>query len=328
MPRLMLQQLMLATVFAIAPNSNALAHCFVGNRFFPATLIVDDPCVADEMSLPTVSYFRNGDDPSVRELDISGEYSKRITDTFGISVGSTWTQLRPPAPAAAASGFQNLESSFKFQFLTDPDREFVMSASLDVEWGHTGSAAVSADPFTTLTPTLFLGKGFGELPDRLQYLKPFANTLQVGYSVPTQSSSTVIDPGTGLPSTTPNPQFLVYGGSLQYSMPYLKSSVMDLQLPEFINHLIPIVEWRLQTQMNNFNDEARTTGTINPGVIWVGNYYQVGVEAVVPVNRASGVGVGAIAQLHIYLDDLFPTTIGKPLFANSSPTTGRPPLGN
>ena len=34
------------------------------------------------------------------------------------------------------------------------------------------------------------------------------------------------------------PQVLVYSGSLQYSMPYLK----DLQLPDFINHLIPIVE--------------------------------------------------------------------------------------
>ena len=327
MPRLMLQQLVLATLFAIAPVSNALAHCFVGNRFFPATLIVDDPCVADEMSSPTVSYFRNGDDPSARELDISGEYSKRITDTFAISVGSTWTRLRPP-DAPAVRGFQNLDSSFKFQYLTDPDRELVMSALLDVEWGHTGSAAVGAGPFTTLTPTLFLGKGFGELPDRLQYLKPFATTFQVGYLVPTQSSTTVIDPGTGLLSTTPNPQFLVYGGTLQYSMPYLKSSVMDLQLPEFINHLIPVVEWRLQTQMNDFNDAARTTGTINPGVIWVGNYYQVGVEAIVPVNRASGIGVGAIAQLHIYLDDIFPTTIGKPLFGSSAPTTGRPPLGN
>jgi hypothetical protein len=317
----------LAIVLALVPISPAFAHCFVGSRFFPATLVVDDPCVADELSLPTVSYFRNGDDPSARELDISAEYSKRITDTFGISVGSTWTHLSPPN-APAVSGFQNLESSFKFQFLTVPDREFVMSAALDVEWGHTGSAAVGADPFTTLTPTLFLGKGFGELPDRVQYLKPFAVTAQVGYSVPTQSSTFAIDPDTGLPTTTPNPQFLMYGGSLQYSMPYLKSNVMDLQLPEYVNHLIPIVEWQLQTQMANFNGEARTTGTINPGIIWVGNYFQVGAEAIIPINRASGVGVGAIAQLHIYLDDIFPTSIGKPLFASSTPTSGRPSLGN
>jgi len=321
----MLLRLALATFAASVTVSNALAHCFVGSRFFPATLIVDDPCVADELSLPTVSRFTNGD--RADELDISGEYSKRITNTFGISIGSNWIHLRPQ-DGPAVSGFQNLDTSFKFQFLTDPSREFVMSASLDVEWGHTGSAAVGADPFTTLTPTLFIGKGFGELPDSVQYLKPLAITAQVGYSVPTQSATTTVDPDSGNLTTTPNPQFWVYGGSLQYSMPYLKSNVIDLQLPEFINHLIPIVEWRLQTQATNFNGAERTTGTLNPGVIWVGNYFQVGAEAIIPVNSASGHGVGAIAQLHIYLDDIFPTTIGKPLFTSSEPTSGRPSFGN
>ena len=43
----------LATAIAALPMSNAFAHCFVGSRFFPATLATDDPCVADEMSLPT-----------------------------------------------------------------------------------------------------------------------------------------------------------------------------------------------------------------------------------------------------------------------------------
>jgi hypothetical protein len=161
MYKLMLRRLTLAGFAASVTASNALAHCFVGSRFFPATLAVDDPCVADEMSLPTISRLTNGD--KADELDISGEYSKRITDTFGISIGSTWTRLRPQE-SPAVSGFQNLGTSFKFQFLTDPTREFVMSASLDVEWGHTGSAAVGTDPFTTLTPTLFAGKGFVNSP--------------------------------------------------------------------------------------------------------------------------------------------------------------------
>jgi hypothetical protein len=54
-------------------------------------------------------------------------------------------------------------------------------------------------------------------------------------------------------------------------------------------------------------------GTINPGVIWVGTYFQVGAEAVIPVNLASGTGVGFLGQLHLYLDDMFPSTIGRPL---------------
>jgi hypothetical protein len=91
--------------------------------------------------------------------------------------------------------------------------------------------------------------------------------------------------------------------------------VVDLGLPDFINHLIPLVEASLQTPVSNtLASGTTTTGTINPGVIWVGNYFQVGVEALIPINRQSGSNVGVIAQLHLYLDDIEPNGIGKPLF--------------
>ena len=37
-----------------------------------------------------------------------------------------------------------------------------------------------------------------------------------------------------------------------------------------------------------------------------------------PVNRASGTGVGFLGQLRLYLDDMFPTTIGRLLLGGSS----------
>ena len=73
--------------------------------------------------------------------------------------------------------------------------------------------------------------------------------------------------------------------------------------------------------MSDFNGEKRTTGTVNPGVIYVADKYQLSVEALIPVNRASGHGVGVIGQLHLYLDDIFPNSLGKPLFA-ASPEPG------
>lgn len=98
-------------------------------------------------------------------------------------------------------------------------------------------------------------------------------------------------------------------------MPYLKSSVIDLGLPEFINHLIPLVEFNLQTPVaNTLTSGTMTTGTINPGVLWIGSKYQVGIEALIPINRQSGTHVGVIGQLHFYLDDIDPRGIGKPLF--------------
>src|SRR5262249_55236727 len=171
-----------------------------------------------------------------------------------------------------------------------------------------------ATPWSTLTPTFNFGKGFGDLPESAGWLRAFAVTGQVGYQFPTRSFDVA--------ENAFIPQVLVYGGSIQDKMPYLKSEIHDYQLPDFINHLIPIVEAQFATPVaNNFGNSSITTGTINPGVIWVGTYFQVGAEAVFPVNRASGTGVGFLGQLHLYLDDMFPTTIGRPLFGANSAST-------
>ena len=76
---------------------NANAHGFAGDRFFPATIVVDDPAVADELSLPTVANFKNGDNSY--ETDISAELSKRITEHFGVSISPDWTHLSRAATA-------------------------------------------------------------------------------------------------------------------------------------------------------------------------------------------------------------------------------------
>ncbi len=68
-----------------------------------------------------------------------------------------------------------------------------------------------------------------------------------------------------------------------------------------------------------------TTGTIQPGVVYMADKWQVAVEAVIPVNGASGHGAGVVASLDLFLDDIFPNTIGKPIFSQTLPmfTGGR-----
>ena len=39
----------LALALTILPAAGALAHGFAGSRFFPATITIDDPFVADEL---------------------------------------------------------------------------------------------------------------------------------------------------------------------------------------------------------------------------------------------------------------------------------------
>jgi hypothetical protein len=313
----------------LVPLSESMAHEIVGNRFFPATLGIDDPGVNDELSIPTVAAFKTGDDPSFRQRDISAEFSKRITDAFAVEFGVTHSHFSAPGGPAGmgANGFQDLETTFKYRLFKDPVHEFVMSAGLSVEWGRTGAESVGAEPFNVYSPTLWVGKGFGDLPDTLSWIRPVAVTAQVGYAIPGRRSTTAfgIDPDSGDPTidTEFHPRVLNWGGTIQYSMPYLKSAVYDLGLPDFINRFIPLVEATLQTPVSNtFTSGTQTTGTINPGFIWIGNGFQVGVEALIPINRQSGTNVGVIAQLHFYLDDLDPHGIGKPIFGNAvSPAT-------
>jgi len=315
---------------AVVVTTAARSHEIVGNRMFPATLAIDDPGVADELSLPTVAISRTGDVPSVKQLDISGEYSKLITDNFAISISPTWTHLYAPGGPnmTGASGFQNIETTFKYRVFKNEEHEFVASVGLNIEWGGSGARDVGADRFTTYTPTFYFGKGFGDLPASMGWARPFAITGQVGYAIPSSSSTVIVDPDTGDVDTEFNPRVLVWGASLQYSLPYLKSAVADVGLPDFFNHLIPLVEASLQTPVGNtFNSGTVTTGTINPGVIWVGKTFQVGIEAMIPVNRQSGSNVGAIAQIHFFLDDIFPNSIGRPLFSDTI-ATGRPTFGN
>lgn len=311
MSRHLLHILALAGLDASISTTDALAHCFVGARFLPATLATDDPCVADEMSFPTIARSKTGDIPAATQWDVSGEFSKRITENFGISVGQNWTSIRQP-DGTVTQGFGNLEATFQYQILKNPEHELAILSGLVVDWGHTGSTGSGlADTFSTVTPTLYFGKGFGDLPDYFSWLRAFAVTGQVGYQIPTNSFDFM--------QNVFIPQQLVYGASLQYSMPYLKSQVVDLGLPDFFNHLIPIVEVSLTSPVaNNFGNPYTTTGTVNPGFIWVGSHFQIGLEAMIPINRESGSGVGVLGQLHLYLDDMFPSGIGQPLFGGNS----------
>jgi hypothetical protein len=291
---------------------SAAAHGFAGARFFPATLTTDDPFVADELSLPTVSFFKNpavGDSPASRETDIGVEFSKIILPHFGLSVSETWIHLEPQGDRSRiAPG--NLELGAKYEVFVNAPHEAIVSLGVNAEIGGTGRASVGADSFSTFTPAIFFGKGFGDLPDSLAYLKPFAVTGVLGLTFPTRASSeTVTDDDVSIDR---HPNVLQWGFAVEYSLPYLQAQVKDVGLPVVLDRLIPVVEFNFQSPMNRGG--GQTTGTINPGLIWAGKFLQVGVEALIPVNKRSGHNVGVIGQLHFYLDDLFPAFFGKPLF--------------
>jgi hypothetical protein len=279
---------------AVAPP--ALAHGIVGDRFFPATLVTDDPAVADELTLPEVDVVRTPDQPPNTEWDVSAEYDKRLTTTFGVAIGGQWSDIR--TPGGVITGFQNLDTTFKYLAATNVRHELMVSVGLGVEWGGTGDPRVGADRTTTLTSNLYFGKGAGDLPTGVWWARPLALTGVIGYSVPLKAGET---------------RNLETGFAVEYSLRYLSSHVRDIGLPSLVNQMTPLVEVQLTTPVAH-GGGAPVTGTVNPGLIWSGRKLQLGAEAMIPINAASGHAVGAIFQVHWFIDDLFPHSLGKPIW--------------
>ncbi|HUB96536.1 MAG TPA: hypothetical protein VL993_11490, partial [Stellaceae bacterium] len=155
----------LAAVLTI-PGAAAEAHGFAGDRFFPATLQTDDPFVADEMSLPTLT--KNPTDPSGNEsYSVESDIAKRVTRDFGLTAQYEWNYFQPKG-APATSGFGSLTTGAQYQLFIDAPHELMALAGLDITWGHTGAVHNGgADDHTTLEPTFDFGKGFGDLPESL-----------------------------------------------------------------------------------------------------------------------------------------------------------------
>ncbi len=307
--------LALLTSLVLTPRS-ARSHGFAGARFFPATLTTDDPFVADELSLPTLQTFHAPDSGGTREFDVSIDIAKTITPYLDIEGGISEVNLFPHA-GHHETGLSNLELGSKFQFYVNAPHETILSLGIDTTIGGTGSRQVGRDPFTTFSPGLFFGQGFGDLPDSVTFLRPLALTGNLSVDIPTSASTRTfgnVDPTTGIRDVEVdrNAAALETNFALEYSLIYLQDNVKNLGLTAPFNRMIPLVEAVVTTPLDR-GQGGLTTCSINPGVIWSGSVCQWGAEALIPTNARSGSHVGVLVQFHIYLDDLLPS-IFHPIF--------------
>jgi len=296
--------IVLALLLAVRP---AHAHGFEGDRFFPPTIQTDDPFATDELALPTLSIYNNppsDGSPKTREIDLNAGFSKEIFPKFALSISGTYINLEPQGhQGPAQNGFDNIDLNLKYVLYENGPHEFIFSAGSDIDLGGTGSRSLGVESYTSYTPTLYFGKGFGDLPDALKYVKPVAVTGTLGFAIPTEYS---------------DPNAVEWGLAVEYSLLYLQQHVEDVGLPKPFSQMIPLVEFNMDSPTDR--GSHITTGTINPGVLWEQSDYQLGVEAVIPANTHSGENVGAIVQVQIYIDDLLPKLFGHPLFGTDIDT--------
>src|SRR6266404_8889414 len=154
---------------------------YVGDRYFPSTLATTVPTPADFYNPP---YFvRLPDTAATHEIDIPTTYSRLVTRDLSVFFTETFRILE-----GTRSGFDNLVIGAQYQLYTNPEHQFVFTVGGTAAIGGTGAPGI-ASSFSTLTPTLYIGKGFGDLPDSVAWLRPLTVTGTVAVAVPTDSTS-------------------------------------------------------------------------------------------------------------------------------------------
>ncbi len=294
--------LIISSVVAMMPAAS-FAHGVAGQRFFPTTFAVDDPFISDEFSV-LYNFIKMNDEaggPRIQTSSFDIGYSKRIFPNFGIEIDESYQRLHTEGDGTV-SGFGNLGVNVKYQFYTSAEHETILSFGVSDEIGNTGNHSVS-DSFSTISPAFYFGKGFGDMFESTSFMRPLAVTGVIGANFP--SSSTTDD--------VRNPTTLTWAFTLQYSLMYLQSVVKDVGLGQPFNRMVAVVEFPMETCLNT-DCKNQTTGTVNPGITWIGKYTELGIAAEIPMNPRSGAGTGVFALFHLFIDDLYPKSIGRPIF--------------
>lgn len=285
----------LAVTLLLLTIGRAEAHGIAGNRFFVGTMTFDDPAVNDELSSIFSALKRTAPGGTAVERQLTTETSRLLTPNLAIGAETSWIDRGGHNPSGA-SGVDGLRLNLKGLVFRDDPREMLLSAGL--EWGLPGVGRRQLEAHGAITPGLFFGKGFGDLPDGLAALRPFAVTGAFGWERPT---------GRG-----PATDVVHWGASLQFSTLYLTGRFTGgppLQEPLF--QWLPLVELAGDTPRR-----GKTGMTINPGIAYVGDSYQIAAELILPLNREAGRAPGFMVKLLLFTDDLLPSLFGKPLFAD------------
>jgi hypothetical protein len=161
----------------VAGGHAAHAHGIAGNRFFPGTLAFDDPAVADEAIVPLYSTFKHPaeiGDGQVVDNAFNWSLFRLLTPTLGVGVDSGWVHRN--WGVGRRSGFDITSVDLKGEVYRNDLHEILVAAGTTWGIGRSGAQGAGANAPNLVAPGIFFGKGFGDLPDSLAWLRPFGVT--------------------------------------------------------------------------------------------------------------------------------------------------------
>jgi hypothetical protein len=288
-------------------TARAHAHGVVGQRSFIEPFITEDVNPKNEFVIarPEWDHSREG-----RTLSLGFGLEKKISDRFSLTLDSEWDDITPkPRDEPHASGFNNLGITLKYAFFINPEHEAITSVALE-STAPTGTEQVGAEKDWSFKPFLLYGKGAGDLPNTLKYLRPLAVQGDAGFEISTDHDRT----------TT-----LAHNIAVEYSIPYLQSFVRDFGLRWPFNALIADTEFNFEHGVNG-EEHGKTAAFVTPGFVYMDRYVEVGVAGRFPLNARAHEELdwGIVWIVDIFIDDIFPWTRWQPIGGMRPPT---PPAG-
>jgi hypothetical protein len=273
----------------------AHAHGVVGQRSFIEPFVTEDVNPKNEFVIarPQWDHAAEG-----KAFALGFGLEKKLSDTFSITLDSEWDSISPDDPEEPqTTGFNNLGITLKDAFYINPEHEAILSAALEAT-APTGTSEVGSEQDWSFKPFVLYGKGLGNLPRPLKYLRPAAVQGDAGFEISIDSART----------TT-----FAHNITLEYSIPYLQAFVEDLGLRWPLNDLIPVTEFNFEHGVNG-EFQGKSTIITTPGIVYMDRYIELGVAGRFPLNGTAHqeLGWGVIGIVDLFLDDIFPATKWQP----------------
>jgi hypothetical protein len=275
--------------------TSVYAHGVVGQRSFIEPFITEDVNPKNEFVIarPELDHSRDG-----HSLSYGFGLEKKLADYFSITFDTEWDRLSPKDPTEPSeSGFNNLGITLKDAFYVNPPHEAIVSFAVESR-APTGTQDVGAEKDWSFKPFFLYGKGFGDLPDGFDYLRPFAVQGDAGVEVST-------GPGT---ATT-----IAHNIALQYSVPYLQAAVRDFGIGWPFNDLIADVEFNFEHIVHG-EEKGTNKITTTPGIVYMDRWVELGVAGRFPLTGSAHdeLSSGVIFIVDLFIDDIWPGSKWQP----------------
>jgi len=273
---------------------SATAHGVVGQRSFVEPFVTEDANPKNEFVIARPEYDWGRED---KTFTYGFGLEKKLSNELSLTLDSSWLDVFPRDPdEESENAFGNLGITLKYAFFQSALHEAIASCTVESE-APTGSADVGAERFWAFRPSFLYGKGFGDLPEALGFLRPFALQGDFGPEVSTDHEAT-----TGF----------VHDIALHYSIPYLQASVKDVGLRWPLANLVPIVEFNFEHGLKG--EVSGTTSVVTPGLIYMDRWVEFGVAGRFPLSQDARAEIdpGVIFIVDLFIDDLFPWTRWQP----------------